>query len=148
MCCTLVEALHFFKKNNNITLKLNCQNFVNAIRKNINQHEDSVCLESINDCIDTIIKELSEDDIDIEHIISLSEALCEYCKKEINYKIHVLFVAELGSKWDAMESVYNAMIQREDTIVTVVLEPIFRNLKLNDGTERTDIIYNDYLTDI
>lgn len=45
-----------------------------------------------------------------------------------------------------MASVYYAMKKRDDVIVDVVLQPIFRAVKLEDGTERTDIIYKDYLT--
>lgn len=65
--------------------------------------------------------------------------------KSIKPKIRVLFVAELAGKWDSMDSVYKAMIKRDDVDVDVVLEPIFRAIDLPNGEHRQDIIYVDYL---
>ena len=57
-----------------------------------------------------------------DEIINLENEI----KAKVKYKLHVLFVAELASKWDAMASVYEAMKKRDDCEVEVVIEPVFR----------------------
>ena len=86
--------------------------------------------------------------LQIKNAIEQMEILCEKCITEIDYKIKVLFFAELGGKWDSMASVYYSMKRRSDCIVDVVLQPVFRTHTLEDGTIKEEIVYNDYLTDM
>lgn len=65
---------------------------------------------------------------------------------QIKPRYRILFVAELGQKWDSMSSLYAAFKAREDCEVTVVLSPIFRAVRSPEGDVRQDVIYQDYLT--
>lgn len=67
------------------------------------------------------------------------------CQTEKKYKL--LFVADVRGKWDSVASVYKAVIERDDCDVDVVIQPIFRMTKLADGSTRTEVIYEDYLTE-
>lgn len=145
MCDTFISALNIVKNTGDMSLKNECINFLYSISNNIEQNMDSLQSDSVIKCIESIISSF-ENNYEVDEIITLAEELSTLCKNEIKYKIRVLFVAELGGKWDSMASVYYAMKERDDVIVDVVLQPIFRAVKLEDGTERTDIIYKDYLT--
>lgn len=145
MCDTFISALNIVKNTGDMSLKNECINFLYSISNNIEQNMDSLQSDSVIKCIESIISSF-ENNYEVDAIITLAEELSTLCKNEIKYKIRVLFVAELGGKWDSMASVYYAMKKRDDVIVDVVLQPIFRSVKLEDGTERTDIIYKDYLT--
>jgi len=145
MCDTFISALNIVKNTGDMSLKNECINFLYSISNNIEQNMDSLQSDSVIKCIESIISSF-ENNYEVDAIITLAEELSTLCKNEIKYKIRVLFVAELGGKWDSMASVYYAMKKRDDVIVDVVLQPIFRAVKLEDGTERTDIIYKDYLT--
>lgn len=142
MCDTLLEALNIVKSTNNPSIIGDCLAFVHAIENNLKQQQ--IASNSIFDCIHNISASL-QNHLDVDKAIKLSEQLKSLCETDIKYQIRVLFVAELGGKWDSMASVYYAMKERDDVIVDVVLQPIFRSVRLTDGTERTDTIYKDYL---
>lgn len=82
----------------------------------------------------------------LNELYDLALVINKYCKDDIEYKIKVVFFAELGSKWDAMDSVYKAFKNREDCEVDVVLAPIYRAVKFPNGEIKSDVIYEDYLT--
>lgn len=65
---------------------------------------------------------------------------------QVKPRYRILFVAELGQKWDSMSSLYEAFKAREDCDVAVVLSPIFRVVRTPEGGVRQDVIYQDYLT--
>ena len=85
-------------------------------------------------------------DVDAPTLLALSKTLATQCKEGLKYKINILFVAELASKWDAMESVYKAFLERDDCEVEVVLEPVFRAARLASGEAESETIYDDWLT--
>lgn len=64
---------------------------------------------------------------------------------EIKYQVRAVFFAELGEKWDSMESVYQFMRNDPRFDPVVVLTPIYRVVNQN-GTQRKEVIYKDYLT--
>lgn len=101
-------------------------------------------INEIADCIENN-KEYSNK---LDELLELVKKIDEYCKTKIKYKFRIVFFAELGSKWDSMDSVYWAYKNREDCDVEVVLAPIYRAIKLPNGEVRSDVIYRDYLTDI
>lgn len=101
-------------------------------------------INEIADCIENN-KEYSNK---LDELLELVKKIDEYCKTKINYKFRIVFFAELGSKWDSMDSVYWAYKNREDCDVSVVLAPIYRAIKLHNGEIRSDVIYRDYLTDM
>lgn len=101
-------------------------------------------INEIADCIENN-KEYSNK---LDELLELVKKIDEYCKTKIKYKFRIVFFAELGSKWDSMDSVYWAYKNREDCDVSVVLAPIYRAIKLPNGEIRSDVIYRDYLTDM
>ena len=68
--------------------------------------------------------------------------------EEVHYQVRAVFFAELGEKWDAMESVYAYMRDDPRFDPVVVLTPVFRIVKQADGTTKQDVIYKDYLTQL
>lgn len=76
-----------------------------------------------------------------KHIQALEECL----PKEINYQVRAVFFAELGEKWDSMESVYTYMKNDPRFDPVVVLTPVFREVNTPSGPKR-ETIYKDYLT--
>ena len=68
-------------------------------------------------------------------------------KEDIVIQIRAVFFAELGGKWDSMESVYSYMCKDPRFDPVVVLTPIFRAKDI-DGKTQTEIIYEDYLTEM
>lgn len=93
---------------------------------------------------DTKVK--ADVDVDAAALLSLSKTLEKQCNSGLSYKIRILFVAELADKWDAMESVYEAFLERSDCEVEVVLEPVFRAARLASGERESETIYEDWLT--
>lgn len=65
--------------------------------------------------------------------------------RQVSYQVRAVFFAELGEKWDAMESVYEYMRDDPRFDPVVVLTPVFRITDEN-GERRQDVIYRDYLT--
>ncbi len=95
-----------------------------------------------------ILEILDNPEDDIPKIANLSGDLANECKTNLKYKLRILFVAELGSKWDSMKSVYEAFLERDDCDIDVVLEPIFRATQLPNGATKAEIIYDDWLTSL
>ena len=79
---------------------------------------------------------------------ALQEELPEWIRRlpgEIDYRVRVAFFAELGEKWDSLESVYEFMRDDPRFDPVVVLTPVFRMANVN-GEQRQEVIYSDYLT--
>lgn len=87
--------------------------------------------------------ERAGEDRDVE---SLLGEFAEKLPGEVRYQVRAVFFAELGEKWDAMESVYAYMRDDPRFDPVVVLTPVFRIVKQPDGTTKQDTIYKDYLT--
>lgn len=66
-------------------------------------------------------------------------------KEDISVQVRAVFFAELGGKWDSMDSVYQYMRNDPRFDPVVVLTPIYRAVQ-SDGETKTEIIYEDYLT--
>lgn len=79
---------------------------------------------------------------------SLQEELSEWIRRlpgGIDYRVRAVFFAELGGKWDSLESVYEFMRDDPRFDPVVVLTPVFRMANVN-GEQRQEVIYSDYLT--
>ncbi len=61
------------------------------------------------------------------------------------YQVRAVFFAELGEKWDAMESVYEYMRDDPRFDPVVVRTPVGRVVE-RDGRREQEIIYRDFLT--
>lgn len=79
---------------------------------------------------------------------ALEETLEEFIRKlpeEVSYQVRAVFFAELGEKWDAMESVYEYMRNDPRFDPVVVRTPVGR-VVMRDGKKEQEIIYKDFLT--
>lgn len=147
---SIVEAVNYISNNlNSIGLLSDCISAISSIRNsfisnNIDTKELDLFLEYVNEIV-KLIDEKKEYVTEINKLLEISKKINEDCKN-IEYKFRVVFFAELGSKWDSMDSVYKAFKNRTDCEVTVVLAPIYRAIKLPNGEVKSDIIYEDYLT--
>ena len=65
--------------------------------------------------------------------------------EQISYQVRAVFFAELGEKWDAMESVYEYMRDDPRFDPIVVRTPVGRVVE-RDGKREQEIIYKDFLT--
>lgn len=64
---------------------------------------------------------------------------------DVFYQVRGVFFAELGEKWDAMESVYAAMRADPRFDPIVVRTPVYRAVNEN-GRQRQEVVYRDFLT--
>lgn len=151
---SIVEATGYIKtKPENVNLLSDCIVAIITIKDTLVQYgsieikELDVFLETVNKLVDLLDK--GKDYIgELDILDNLSKRINNICTNDIKYKFKIVFFAELGSKWDSMDSVYWAYKNREDCDVTVVLAPIYRAIKLPNGEVRSDVIYRDYLTDM
>ena len=146
MVATLGDALGYVKTSGDPSMLDVCvqslQAIIGALSKCADDIKDPAVIENLN----SLIRILSDETPDIDEAAIMAEKLVSVCRTGLKYAVRVLFIAELGEKWDAMDSVYKAMKKRDDVIVDVVLQPIFRAVQLPDGSQRNDVIYNDYLS--
>ena len=149
LCTSLCEALEYIQNNGEKSLLSLCITSLDSIARCLDSNVDSIRNTSLlNKLYNISVKLRNQDNIDYSELCELSVDLYNSCKYNLRYRINVLIVAELGGKWDSMDSVYRSLMSRDDCEVDVVLEPIFRKIKLEDGTIRQNVIYEDYLTDL
>lgn len=149
---SLVEATTYLKEHSDaINMVVDCAEVVLAIKSTLENNKVNVIEEihsflnkvnEIAECIENKVEYLDK----LEKLYDLAVIINNYCKSEVRYKFKIVFFAELGAKWDSMDSVYRAYKNREDCEVLVVIAPIFRAIKLPNGEIRSDVIYTDYLT--
>jgi len=151
---SVVEAINYLIENPEATNMIaDCAEAVLAIKNTLETNkEDSI--EAIDKFLvkSNIIAETIEKGQDyineINELLNIAITINEHCKNNIEYKFRIVFFAELGSKWDSMDSVYRAYKSRKDCDVAVVIAPIFRAMKMPNGEIKSDVIYNDYLTEM
>lgn len=80
-----------------------------------------------------------------EEFAPLLSKFAQALPKEISYQVRAVFFAELGEKWDAMESVYEFMRDDPRFDPVVVRTPVFRVVS-RGGEQKQDVIYKDFLT--
>ncbi len=144
---SICEAAAYIKSSKDISMFSICNETINALEDNIGNNKDSLKSNKISEIILKLSSKLKESSYDvIDEIILLADEFRSACINDIDYKIKVLIVAELGGKWDALASVYDALKKRDDCEVEVVIEPVYRAVRLPDGTVRNDVILEDFLT--
>jgi len=141
MCNTLKEAVSYMYENNSTDLVTGCLDMLVSISSTISEY-NITDIESIL----VLSDELNSQNLNLPEIYNKIADLENEIKAKAKYKLHILFVAELAGKWDSMASVYEAMKKRDDCEVEVVIQPIFRAVKMPDGSVKSDVILNDYLT--
>ncbi|MED4853129.1 CDP-glycerol glycerophosphotransferase family protein [Caldifermentibacillus hisashii] len=156
---TLIEAAEYITRSGNKEiieqLLLDSNMILNRVENVLYENKESImnpiivdeiknCNKQVSMILSCLYEESKYSKILSEYLINLKELPNSY-KENILIKYHVVFFAELGQKWDSMNSVYQAFMKREDCEVKVVLTPIFRSVQSN-GKVETDVIYEDYLT--
>ena len=141
MCNTLKEAVSYMYENNNADLVDGCLDMLVSINATLAEY-NLTDFESIIE----LSNGFNSQNLNLPEIYNKVADLENEIKTKVKYKLHILFVAELAGKWDSMASVYDAMKKREDCEVEVVIQPIFRAVKMPDGSVKSDVILNDYLT--
>lgn len=149
MCSSIIDAINYIKNSGDFSMWKDCIETLSAILKFIESSSDKNSLKTISGAVSELINEIAlilDGNGNTDKAMTYALNLSQKCKDDIKYKLRVLFVAELGGKWDAMSSVYEEFSKRDDCIVDVVIEPVFRVVKYEDGSTKNDIIYHDYLT--
>ncbi len=80
-----------------------------------------------------------------EGLESELEQFVQSLPEQVSYQVRAVFFAELGEKWDAMESVYEFMRDDPRFDPVVVRTPVGRVVE-RDGKREQEIIYKDFLT--
>lgn len=150
---SVVEAVNYLKsKPEAVGILADCVVAISAIKDTFIKNSIELSevdnfleiTEKIMDCLEAGKQYLEY----IDTLFELSQKINIYCKNDVKYKFKIVFLAELGSKWDSMDSVYRAYKNREDCEVEVVIAPIYRAIKLPNGKIKHDVIYEDYLTSL
>lgn len=146
MSRTLLEAAQYLRMAPEGGLRAdlleNGQKMLAQIREVLDQHKST--LNS-----DTLLTRLSE----VETLwgsgeAAVEERLDQFIKAlpgEVAYQVRAVFFAELGEKWDAMQSVYEYMRDDPRFDPVVVRTPVGRVVERN-GKRKQQIIYKDFLT--
>lgn len=158
LCNSIIEAINYIKSNRNIDIVIkllqDCKQSINIIdgtlKTNISSIEDINAFSIINSAIvetDELLQLISLNmEINVDKLFNIITQISYICRNQINIKLKVVFIAELGEKWDSMESVYWAFKKRKDCDVSVVIEPIYRAIKDKNGNIISDTILKDFLT--
>jgi len=158
LCDSMIEAVEFIKKNKNSSVIQNllkdCGQSLSAINNTLQSNTQSIknsdifdLINSSDRAIDNISKLVSfEKELEIESLLNKIVKISHICKNDITIKYRIVFIAELGEKWDSLETVYWAFKKRYDCDVSVVIEPIYRVVKGKNGEVKSDIILKDFLT--
>ena len=147
VCCTLMEAVDYIQGHDDSDL---CRELLNNGAQMLRDFY-TVLMQFQSDWKNTKTKELLDEiickwqDPLPDTIKERLEELRISLKEDIVIQIRAVFFAELGGKWDSMESVYSYMCQDPRFDPVVVLTPIFRAIKV-DGETKSEIVYDDYLT--
>jgi hypothetical protein len=140
---SVIEATEYMKEHNSGELCSLCAQSLHSVLSTVKDEENSdELITMINDAVDCFENEV----YDSEDLIELIKSIKEKAAKDLKYRLRALFVAELGGKWDSMASVYKAFTERDDCDVDVVLQPVFREVKLPDGSIRHEEANYDWLT--
>lgn len=149
LCSSLKEATEYILQSGDSSLWSVCAEASDTIKNTLSVNESSVKSDKINILLNQLRSEFvscAEGKPANRNIGSLIDEFSVECRNNIEYKLRVLFVAELGGKWDSMDSVYQAFIKRDDCDVDVVIEPVFRQQTGADGVTRREVICEDFLT--
>lgn len=150
MIDTLIEAMQYIKasSDNDINTELieNGIEMINQIEDTLERFKPDLKSEIPLELLQNIENALQDREINDEIINNLNN-LRDALPQEIDYKVRAVFFAELGEKWDSMESVYAYMRDDPRFDPVVVLTPVFRVVNFN-GEQKQEVIYKDYLTDL
>lgn len=147
VCCTLMEAAKYVQDHEDSEL---CQELIENGVQLLNEFE-MLLVQHQSDWRNTKTKELLDQIVSVwnnplpEIASELLWQLHRSLQEDIVIQVRAVFFAELGGKWDSMESLYRQMCQDPRFDPVVVLTPIIR-AKQVDGETNSEIVYDDYLT--
>lgn len=147
VCRTLTEAAEYIHSSGNSEL---CQDLIQSGAQMFGQIE-TILRQAQPDWKNTTPMDLLEQ-VQTQWRLPLPDDVAERLehlrrsmREDISVQIRAVFFAELGGKWDSMDSVYQTMRQDPRFDPVVVLTPIFRAREI-DGETKAEIVYEDYLT--
>lgn len=112
------------------------------IRAELEQHNRDLRSNWALEALEKIEKAWGNGGLDLTAAL---EAFVQRLPDEVCYQVRALFIAGLGSTWDAMESVYEYMRDDPRFDPVVVRTPTGRAVE-RDGKREQEIIYQDFLT--
>ena len=143
MCNTLKEAINYMYQNETTDLIDGCLDILVSINSTLLENDVT---EFDFNIINNLSAEFNSQNIDLQKAYDLIFDLENEIKTNVKYKLKVLFVAEDSSKWDAMASVYENIVKRDDCEVQATIEPHFIANKMPDGTTKSEVILEDHLS--
>lgn len=143
---TLLEAAQYLRTAPQDALRneliQNGRQMLEQMRGALEQHHEDLCS-------DTPMLQLAEIEplwescgLDLE---SLLTQFLQDLPQQVQYQVRAVFFAELGEKWDAMQSVYEAMRNDPRFDAVVARTPVGRAVMKNEEQVQ-EIIYKDFLT--
>lgn len=143
---TLLEAAQYLRTAPQNALReelmQNGRQMLAQMRGMLEQHRDDLCSGAPLD-------RLAEIEALWEHGgRELEERLAQFTRElpqQVRYQVRAVFFAELGEKWDAMQSVYEFMRADPRFDPVVVRTPVFRAVRQSGRLEQ-EILYKDFLT--
>lgn len=143
---TLLEAAEYLRTAPQDALReeviRNGRQMLKQIREALEQHRASLCSDAPLARLAGIEASWENDGPELEP--QLAQFL-QGLPSQVQYQVRAVFFAELGEKWDAMQSVYEAMCQDPRFSTVVVRTPIYRAVRRN-GKQMQEILYRDFLT--
>lgn len=146
MCRTLLEAAEYLAgrpQGDPVREEISggALQMMEQIRAQLERHAPDLKSRRPIDCLDEAGEKWRGGEDCAETIRRLIQCL----PQDIRYQVRAVFFAELGEKWDAMESVYWFMRNDPRFDPVVVLTPVLREIEI-DGEKKRETIYKDYLT--
>lgn len=146
MCRTLLEAAQYLRTASDGAVRRelldNGRQMLEQVRAVLEQHADDLRTTRPMELLETIERQWMQQNNSLEE--NLQQFI--HCLPEnVIYQVRAVFFAELGEKWDAMESVYEFMRDDPRFDPVVVRTPVGRVAQQN-GERKQEIIYKDFLT--
>ena len=152
---SMLEAVTYVKEHkDNVSVLNDCIDAMFSIKSSLDAESDID--KDITDTVDKffsvmecIVNKCNNNETcnnEVDELYSIVSDINKFILTKLKYKFKIVFFAELGAKWDSMDSVYRAMKERTDCEVQVVIAPIFRAVKEPNGKIKSDVIYEDFLT--
>lgn len=121
----------------------NGQQMLDQIRAELESHQQDLKSSRPMNLLDAAEKKWQSNS---EECAAAIRQFIQCLPQEVRYQVRAVFFAELGEKWDSMETVYEFMRDDPRFDPVVVLTPIYRQVQDEKGEVKQDVIYKDYLT--
>lgn len=148
MSKTLLEAAQYLNsavEDQSLRAELleNGRQMIGQIQSELKQHQGDLRSELPVKYMETAAGLWESGGTELEEVL---QSFAECLPNEVRYQVRAVFFAELGEKWDSMETVYEFMRDDPRFDPVVVLTPIFRQVQDKKGRPKQEVIYKDYLS--